>query len=128
MQFSQTTITIATKDGPIDGVEVTVGEGSGLAYHVNADGYSVTAIASGYVVVHTDRLVTYRNLDDALDETILQHFIENIADLLDWHQQDPQVVIQQAKARYPGRWGVFNEMKKAFNKAKQQTTAQEVQA
>lgn len=128
MEFTKQTITITTKDRPIDGVEVTVGEGSGLAYHVNADGYSITAIASGYVVVHTDTLVTFQNLDDALDETILQRFIENIADLLDWHQQDPQVVIQQAKTRYPSRYGVFNEMKRAFNNARKQAAAQEAQA
>jgi hypothetical protein len=128
MQFTKQTITIATKDGPLDGVEVIVGEGSGLAYHANADGYSITAIASGYVVIHTDTLVTLKNLDDALDEEIVQRFIENIANLLDWHEKDPQVVIQQAKERYPAQYGVFNEIKKAFNLARKQTTAQEAQA
>lgn len=128
MQFTKQTIVIATKDGSVKEVEAMVGEGSGFAYHVSACGYCITAIATGYVAAHTDNLVAPKNLDDALDEIITQHFIENIANLLDWHQHNPQVVIAQAKERYPRRDGMFNELQKAFDKARKQAKAQEVQS
>lgn len=135
MQFTKQTITIATKDGPED-IGAIVGEGSGLAYHEDYEGYSVTAIASGYLVVDTDRLSKLLNDHDPYNEAIMKHFIENIADLLDWHQKDPQAVVKQGRERYPDSYGVYYELRKAFDKAceqvaaeiKQRIAAQEVQA
>lgn len=123
MQFTKKTITIATKDGPED-IEAIVGESSGLAYHKDYEGYSVTAIASGYLVVDTDRFTKLLNDHDSHDESIMQHFIENIANLLDWHQADPQAVIKQGKERYPDHYGVYYELRKAFDKAREQATAE----
>jgi hypothetical protein len=126
MNFTKQSITIATKNGDVN-VEAMVGEGSGLAYHSCCGGDSVTAIASGYAIVHTDNLVTSNNLDDALDETITKHFIENITDLLDWHEKNPTVLIQQAKLRYPGKYAFFKKMQKVFNEARKQARAEEKQ-
>lgn len=135
MQFTKQIITIATKDGPED-IEAVVGEGSGLAYHEDYEGYSVTAIASGYLIVDTNRFTKLLNDHDSFDESVMQHFIENIAELLDWHQADPQVIIKQGREHYSDHYGVYYELRKAFDKACEQATAkikqriavQEVQA
>lgn len=123
MQFTKQTITIATKDGPED-IEAIIGEGSGLAYHEDYEGYSVTAIASGYLVVDTDRFTNLLDEHDSFDESIMKHFIENIADLLDWHQKDPQSIVKQGNERYPNQYGVYYELKRAFDKACEQATAE----
>lgn len=64
------------------------------------------------------------DIEAIVDESIMKYFIENIADLLDWHQKDPQSIVKQGNERYPNQYGVYYELKRAFDKACEQATAE----
>lgn len=121
MQFEEQTISVLSVSNEREDIQAVVGMGSGLAYYEGAEGYILTTIHPGYAVVGLSTLTTIFNIDAASNETVVQHFIEQISPLLDWGEE-ASLLRQQAQERYPR--GMYQELKKIFGKVVEQVSMQ----
>lgn len=121
MQFIKQTITILQPGHIPAEVEAMVGEDSGLGYYRHENGYIVTTTQSGYYVANLEYCEDLFQPDEALNDQMVQHFIEIIAPWLDWNKSKEEV---EAQAAYCfGGKSVYSHLYKAWNEAYQQVIA-----